>query len=148
MLKNINLKTNINQGCYYCGLVNNFAHHLKQLKLITMKRRILLTLTLVLTFGIGLMAQNLKTEKVKVYGNCGMCEQRIDKAAKSVTGVSKASWDKSTMMLEVTYDPSKTSVEKIQTAVAKVGHDTDAVKADDKTYSSLPQCCKYDRPKK
>jgi mercuric ion binding protein len=113
-----------------------------------MKRRIFLTLTLVAAFGIGLMAQNLKTEKIKVYGNCGSCEKRIDKAAKSVDGVTKASWDEKTAMLEVTYDASKTSVEKIQTAVAKVGHDTDGAKAEDKTYSSLPQCCKYERPKK
>ena len=113
-----------------------------------MKHRIFITLTLVLAFGMGLMAQNHKTEKVKVYGNCSSCEKRIDKAAKSVDGVTKASWDEATLMLEVTYDPAKTNVEKIQTAVAKVGHDTDAIKADDKTYSALPACCKYDRPKK
>jgi len=113
-----------------------------------MKRKIFITLTMVLAFGMGLMAQNLKTEKVKVYGNCGMCEDRIEKATTSVEGVTKASWDEKTMMLEVTYNPAKTNVEKIQKAVAKVGHDTDAVKADDKTYSSLPKCCQYDRPKK
>lgn len=113
-----------------------------------MKSKLFITLTLVLAFGLGLSAQTLKTEKIKVYGNCGSCEKRIDKAAKSVEGVSKASWDSETMMLEVTYDSAKTSVEKIQTAVASVGHDTDAAKADDKTYSKLPGCCKYDRPKK
>jgi len=113
-----------------------------------MKSKIFITLTMILAFGLSSFAQNLKTEKVKVYGNCGSCEKRIDKAAKSIDGVTKASWDKDTKMLEVTYDPTKTSVEKIQTAVAKVGHDTDAVKADDKTYSALPGCCKYDRPKK
>lgn len=113
-----------------------------------MKRKIFITLTMILAFGLGSFAQNLKTEKVKVYGNCGSCEKRIDKAAKAVDGVAKATWNKETMMLEVTYDPAKTSVEKIQTAVAKVGHDTDAIKADDKTYSSLPACCKYERPKK
>jgi len=113
-----------------------------------MKSKILITLTMILAFGASAFAQDLKTEKVKVYGNCGSCEKRIDKAAKSVDGVTKASWDQDTKMLEVTYDPAKTSVEKIQTAVAKVGHDTDGVKADDKTYSSLPGCCKYDRPTK
>jgi len=113
-----------------------------------MRKKIFITLTLVLALGLGLSAQTLKTEKVKVYGKCGMCETRIDKAAKSVDGVSKATWDKETMMLEVTYNPAKTSVAKIQTAVAKVGHDTDAAKADDKIYSSLPACCKYERPKK
>ena len=113
-----------------------------------MKNKIFITLTLILAFGLGLFAQNLKTEKVKVYGNCESCEKRIDKAAQGVAGVSKASWDQETKMLDVTYDPAKTNLEKIQTAIAKVGHDTDAVKADDKTYASLPKCCQYDRPKK
>jgi mercuric ion binding protein len=113
-----------------------------------MKSKVFVTLTLILAIGFSSFAQNLKTEKVKVYGNCGSCEKRIDKAAQSVDGVTKASWDKETGMLEVTFDATKTDINKIETAVAKVGHDTDAVKADDKTYSSLPQCCKYDRPKK
>ena len=42
----------------------------------------------------SLIAQDFKTEKFKVYGNCGMCEKRIEKAASSVDGVSKADWDK------------------------------------------------------
>lgn len=113
-----------------------------------MKSKILITITLILALGFTSVGQELKTEKVKVYGNCGSCEKSIDKAAKSVDGVTKASWDQDTKMLEVTFDPAKTSIEKIQTAVSKVGHDTDATRADDKTYSSLPSCCKYDRPKK
>ncbi|RPH32038.1 MAG: ATPase [Bacteroidales bacterium] len=113
-----------------------------------MKSKLFITLTLILALGFTAFAQELKTEKVKVYGECGMCEKRIDKAATSVDGVTKAEWNKETKMLEVTYDATKTNVEKIQTAVSKVGHDTDATKADDKTYSSLPECCKYDRPKK
>lgn len=113
-----------------------------------MKRNIVITLTLIIALGFTSFAQELKTGKIKVYGECGMCEKRIDKAAKSVDGVTKAEWNKETKMLEVTYDTTKTNLEKIQTAVAKVGHDTDAIKADDKTYSSLPGCCKYERPKK
>lgn len=113
-----------------------------------MKKRIVFTLAMIIALGLGLSAQNLKTEKVKVYGKCGMCETRIEKASKAVDGVTKADWNKETSMLEVTYDPAKTNIEKIETAVSKVGHDTDATKADDKTYSSLPACCKYDRPKK
>lgn len=113
-----------------------------------MKSKIFFTLTMILAFSASTMAQNLKTEKVKVYGNCESCKTRIEKASKSVVGVKKASWDQETKMLEVTYDPTKTNIEKIETAVAKVGHDTDAIKADDKTYSSLPKCCQYERPKK
>jgi len=86
-----------------------------------------------------------KTEKINVYGNCGMCKSRIEKAAKSVEGVSKATWDATENVLTVKYDETRTTVSKIEEAVAKVGHDTDNVKADDKTYNSLPGCCQYER---
>ena len=101
-------------------------------------------------FLIGTMTvlAQAKTEKFKVYGNCGMCQTRIEKAAKSVVGVSKAKWDSDNMMLTVTYDAVKTKVIDIHKAVAKVGHDTDLEKADNTVYSNLPGCCKYDRPTK
>ena len=86
-----------------------------------------------------------KTEKFKVSGNCGMCETRIEKAASSVGGVSKADWNKETKVLEVTFDDAKTSTDKIEMAVAKVGHDTPHHKAKDEVYNKLHTCCKYDR---
>ncbi|MEI6684304.1 MAG: heavy-metal-associated domain-containing protein [Bacteroidota bacterium] len=100
-----------------------------------------LSMTTVFAFGA-------KTEKIKVYGNCGSCKTRIEKAAHSVKGVTQASWDKTDGMLTVTFDETKASVSKIEEAVAKVGHDTDHFKADDKTYDKLPGCCQYDRPAK
>lgn len=140
------LRTITNIFCFYYGLnLELFSIHKKSIK---MKSKILVTLTLIFALGFTSFAQELKTEKIKVYGECGMCEKRIDKAAKSVDGVTKAEWDKETKMLEVTFDTAKTNLEMIQTAVSKVGHDTDATKTDDKTYSSLPGCCKYERPKK
>lgn len=86
-----------------------------------------------------------KTEKFKVYGNCGMCEKRIEKAANSVDGVQSADWNKETKMMEVKFDDSKTDVHKVHMAIAKVGHDTEMHKADDKAYVELPSCCQYDR---
>jgi len=83
-----------------------------------------------------------KTETLKVSGNCGMCKTRIEKAAK-IEGVSKAEWDKTSKVLAVTYDPSKTSIDQVGKKVAAAGHDTEKVKAEDKVYSSLPACCKY-----
>ncbi len=87
-----------------------------------------------------------KTEEIKVYGNCGMCENRIETAAKSVDGVTAADWDKDTKMLALTFDESKTNTHKVQMAVAKAGHDTDMHKAKDEVYNNLPGCCKYERP--
>lgn len=103
------------------------------------------TLSLMFLIGtIGLFAQ-AKTEKFEVKGNCGMCEKRIEKAAKSVDGVTAADWDKETKMVEVSFDDSKTDIHKIHMAIAKAGHDTNMHKASDETYEKLPACCKYDR---
>ncbi len=88
-----------------------------------------------------------KSMKIKVYGNCGMCEARIEKAAKSVEGVAEASWDKSTQMLEVSMSDNVDEM-TIHNAIAKVGHDTNKAKADKATYSDLPGCCKYERAAK
>ena len=96
-------------------------------------------------FGVQNLYAEKKTEKVKVSGNCGMCEARIEKTTKAVDGVSKADWNKETKVLVVEFDASKTSLDKIEAAVAKVGHDTPLYKADAKTYESLPACCHYDR---
>ena len=87
-----------------------------------------------------------KTESFKVWGNCGMCKDRIEKAAKE-EGATSASWDVKTKMLTVIFDPSKTSVEALDKKLASVGHDTEKYKADDKVYASLPGCCKYERTK-
>lgn len=83
-----------------------------------------------------------KTEILKVSGNCGMCKSRIEKAAK-LDGISKASWNSETKVLSVTFDPEKTNLDLIGKKVAAVGHDNEKSKADDKTYSGLPGCCKY-----
>jgi copper chaperone CopZ len=94
--------------------------------------------------AVSVFAGN-KTEKIEIKGNCGMCESRIEKAVKAVDGVSNADWDKTTKKLEVTFDDAKTSADKIEMAVAKVGHDTPHHKAADDVYNKLPDCCKYDR---
>lgn len=89
-------------------------------------------------------AQETKTETFKVYGNCGMCEKRIEKAAK-IDGVSNADWNDETGLITVSFDASKTSLDKVHKAIAEVGHDTDKEKAADEVYKKLPGCCKYDR---
>jgi len=97
-------------------------------------------------FGAMNLSAQVKTEEFKVYGNCGMCETRIEKAVNAVDGVTAADWNKETKMLKVSFDAAKTDVHKLQMEVAKVGHDTDMHKAADEVYNKLPGCCKYDRP--
>lgn len=83
-----------------------------------------------------------KTESLKVSGNCGMCEERIETAAK-VDGVTKADWDKTTRILTLVYNPAVVKSDDIQKKIAAVGHDTEKYKADTKIYNGLPGCCKY-----
>ncbi|MCY1721083.1 cation transporter [Prolixibacteraceae bacterium Z1-6] len=109
-----------------------------------MKTKVLSLVALFVMGAFTVFAGN-KTEKIKVSGNCGMCEKRIEKTAMTVEGVSKADWDKKTKKLEVVFDDEKTSLDKIEVAIAKVGHDTPNHKASTEVYDKLPGCCKYDR---
>lgn len=80
-----------------------------------------------------------------VAGNCGMCKARIEKATKSIEGVTEASWNKETKQLSVSFDQSQISQESIEGVIAKVGHDTKEMKAEEEVYNNLPGCCQYER---
>lgn len=109
-----------------------------------MKTKIL-SLAGMFLLGASMVFAQAKSEKFEVKGECGMCKSRIEKAAKSVNGVAKADWNQKTKLLEVSFDETKTSVHKVQMAIAKVGHDTPLHKASDEVYNALPGCCKYVR---
>jgi len=79
-----------------------------------------------------------------VAGNCGMCEARIEKAANAMKGVSGATWDKKTKMLNIQV-VGDTSLDDVKKAIAVAGHDTDKTSANDGVYENLPGCCHYDR---
>jgi mercuric ion binding protein len=118
------------------------------------KGKLIITAVLAIVMSSGAFAQmhdhgsmaSVKTETIKVSGNCDMCKARIEKAAK-IEGVSKAEWNDETKLLTLEYDPMKVKSEDVQKKIAAVGHDTEKFKADDKTYNGLPGCCKYDRSK-
>ena len=80
--------------------------------------------------------------KIKVFGNCTMCKQRIE-AALEVKGVKTATWSSTTKELDVIYNKSKITEQKIHEIIALIGHDTELVKAKDNVYSELPFCCLY-----
>ena len=82
------------------------------------------------------------TASFKVSGVCGMCKERIEESL-YVTGVKSAVWNKKSQTLTVSYKSKKISEQKIHQLVAGVGHDTEKVKADDKVYKALPDCCLY-----
>lgn len=91
-------------------------------------------------------AQRLETSRFRVYGNCGMCEERIQRAARSVKGVVAARWEEESGQLTVKYQKGVAEPEAIHQAIADAGHDTDRIRAKDSVYQDLHHCCKYERP--
>ena len=81
----------------------------------------------------------------KVFGNCVMCQERIEEAAYTVAGVKHASWNKDSKIFTMHFDSSKTSKEKVSKQISKIGHDTEMHEAADSAYGDLPSCCQYTR---
>jgi len=80
---------------------------------------------------------------IEVNGSCGMCKKRIEKAAYSVKGVKSADWHVDHKDIHLIIDETKCSVEDVQKAIAKAGHDTEKIKATDEDYAKIHGCCKY-----
>lgn len=104
-------------------------------------------LLLAVTFSAQAQDKKNKNAKfdIEVNGNCELCKKRIEKAAFSVSGVKLAVWNVDTHQLNLILNEEKASVLDVKKAVAKVGHDTDEVKATDEDYDNLHGCCKYER---
>jgi copper chaperone CopZ len=74
-----------------------------------------------------------------------MCKKRIEKAAFSVKGVKSAEYHIDDQTLHLIINEEKSSTLDVKKAVAKVGHDTDEVKATQEDYDKLHGCCMYER---
>lgn len=109
-----------------------------------MKSFRILSIAVVSLFCVTAANAQAKTETFKVSGNCGMCKNKIEKAALEA-GAKSASWDADTKVLTVSYKQSGTNTAKIQSKIAEVGYDNEGAKASDESYNKLHGCCKYDR---
>lgn len=102
-----------------------------------------------LVFPLFSYAQDKPTKNEKasleVLGNCGMCKDRIEKAAITVKGVKYASWDIPSGQLRLVYNGLKTNLDAIEKQIADSGHDTEHHKALVEIYDQLPACCQYVR---
>ena len=106
-----------------------------------MKQVILIFALLITTLTF---AQNKNAKaSMEVDGVCGMCKERIEKAAIRTKGVKSAVWNVDTHELKLIYDERKTDLKIISQKLAEVGHDTKEIKATDEQYASVHPCCKY-----
>ena len=107
-----------------------------------------MAIILLLSITIGnAQIKNAKTETVKIYGNCGMCEATIEKAG-NLEKVAQVDWDKDTKIATLTYDSAKTNQDEILKRIALAGYDSEKFLAPDAAYNSLAGCCQYEREAK
>ena len=55
-------------------------------------KNIMLATFILLSIAVNAQIKNAKTETVKIYGNCGMCETKIENAG-NIKKVAKVDWD-------------------------------------------------------
>jgi copper chaperone CopZ len=111
-------------------------------------KNILMAITLLLSITVAnAQIKNAKTETVKIYGNCGMCETTIEKAG-NLKKVAQVDWDKDSKMATLTYDSAKTNQDEILKRIALAGYDSEKFLAPDAAYNSLAGCCQYEREAK
>ena len=106
--------------------------------------KIFSTLLICCAIATTSFSQKAKTETFQVSGNCGMCEAKIEKAAKAA-GATYADWNKDTKIITVKYNSTSSNLAKIQKSIADAGYDNVGVKTTTEAYDKLHDCCKYDR---
>ena len=94
--------------------------------------------------AINAQIKNTKTESVKIYGNCQMCEVAIERVG-NVKNEAEVDWNKETKMATITYDANLTNPDEILKRIALAGYDSDQFLAPDKAYAMLSECCQYER---
>jgi mercuric ion binding protein len=75
---------------------------------------------------------------------CNSCVSTITKALKKVDGVRTTKIDLEKKTATITYVSTKTTLSKIEMAIAKAGYDANSTKRDPAAYEKLDACCKAD----
>ena len=110
--------------------------------------KLLVAITLLLSItSTNAQIKNSVTETVKISGNCGMCEEKIEKAG-TIKKIAKVDWNQETGMATLSYDAKKTNQDEILKRIALAGYDSEKFLAPDAVYNNLHGCCQYDRVSK
>ncbi|MDO5510570.1 MAG: heavy-metal-associated domain-containing protein [Weeksellaceae bacterium] len=102
-----------------------------------------------LLLGFGLFfaqssISNARTVSLAISGNCGMCKNKIEKAANQ-PAIAHLDWNQKTKTAKLTYDSHQTTPSQVMRKVAEVGYDNEFFLAKDEVYKNLHGCCLYDR---
>lgn len=104
----------------------------------------MVAIIVLLSYTANAQIKNAITEQVKIYGNCGMCETKIEKAG-NIKKIANVDWNHDTQMATLTYDSKMTNQDEILKRIALAGYDSDKFLAPDDVYNNLHGCCQYER---
>jgi copper chaperone len=87
-------------------------------------------------------ASTSTTDTLSIKGmSCGMCERRIEKNIKKISGIQSIEADSENELAVVVFDPSKTSKDAIEREISRIGYDAGKYAADPDARENLPGCC-------
>lgn len=101
----------------------------------------------VLLSSCAAQMKNTRTAALRIDGDCGMCEKRIEDAG-NVKNVAQVNWDPDTKQATIAFDSTRTNLDAILKRISLAGYDTPNYLAPDAAYAQLPSCCQYERTMK
>lgn len=108
------------------------------------KKIVLMLLTIATIRSVNAQSSNVKTEHIRILGNCEMCKSKIEKSGQK-KGIAKVQWDDKSKIAIITYDSLMQTSDEILKRIALAGYDNEKFLAPEEAYSKLPECCKYER---
>lgn len=93
-----------------------------------MKRTVILSLALLITVAVMAASKATVYFTLTPQMNCENCENRVKTALRYEKGVKQIATSLATQVVTVTYDPAKTSPEKMEGALKKIGYTAKASK--------------------
>lgn len=105
---------------------------------------------LVFTFQTTFAEKKKKTEKavIKTAISCDHCKQcetcgkKFEAEIYNTKGIKQYEIDAKANTITVYYNPGRTNLQEIKTAISNLGYDADDIKANPLAYDKLDDCCK------
>ncbi len=105
---------------------------------------------LVFTSQVTFAEKKKKTEKavIKTAISCDHCKQcetcgkKFEAEIYNTKGIRQYEIDAKANTITVYYNPVKTNLQEIRTAISNLGYDADDIKANPLAYDKLDDCCK------
>ena len=120
------------------------------MKILNLRKFVVLVSFVLLAFQMSMAQEAKKTEKAVIKTSiscdhckeCETCGKNFQTELLKMKGIKMYELDEKLMTITVYYNPQKTNLQAIKTAITHLGYDADELKADVASYEKLDDCCK------